>query len=115
MLGTFARMSGYRAEYYLKATKIRTKIIEEYKKALKKVDCLITPTMPIVAPKFDEVKKLTPLQNYMMDVLTVGPSLAGLPHASVPVGKAKNLPVGMQIISDHFQEGKVIQMGSGLK
>jgi aspartyl-tRNA(Asn)/glutamyl-tRNA(Gln) amidotransferase subunit A len=115
MLGTFARMSGYRAEYYLKATKIRTKIIEEYKKAFKKVDCLITPTMPITAPKFSEVQKLTPLQNYMLDILTVGPSLAGLPHASIPVSKVKNLPVGMQIISDHFQEGKVIQLGSALE
>ena len=114
MLGTFARMSGYRDAYYLKATKIRTKIIEEYKKSLKKFDCLISPTMPIVAPKFEEIKKLSPIQNYMMDILTVGPSLAGLPHASIPL-KTKNLPVGMQIISDHFQEGKVIQLGSALE
>lgn len=115
LLGTFARMSGYRDAYYIKATKVRTKIIEEYKTALRKVDCLITPTMPITAPKFSEVEKLTPLQNYMMDILTVGPNLAGLPHASVYAGKARELPVGMQVISDHLREDNVIKIGSALE
>ncbi len=106
MLGTFARMSGYRDAYYIKATKVRTLIIEEYKKLFKKYDVLISPTMPIVAPKFEEVKKLTPLQNYMMDILTVGPNLAGIPHASIPVQK-KGLPVGLMGMTDHLEENKL--------
>ena len=111
ILGTFARMAGYRDAYYIKAMKVRTKIIEEYKKAFKKYDALVSPTMPIVAPKFSDIKKLTPLQNYMMDVLTVGPNLAGLPHLNVPVGFENGLPIGMMIIGDHFQEGKLFQIG----
>ncbi|MBI2148359.1 Asp-tRNA(Asn)/Glu-tRNA(Gln) amidotransferase subunit GatA [Candidatus Woesearchaeota archaeon] len=111
MLGTFARMSGFRDAYYIKAAKVRTLIIEEYKKALKNFDVLITPTMPILPPTFDELKKLTPLQDYMMDIMTVGPNLAGLPHMGVPVGFEKNLPVGMMIISDHLNEGKLLQVG----
>ncbi|MFA4887400.1 MAG: amidase family protein [Candidatus Nanoarchaeia archaeon] len=109
MLGSFARMAGFRDAYYLKAMKVRTKIIQEYKQALSKVDLLITPTMPILPPTFNEIKQLTPLQTYMMDVLTAGPNLAGLPHASVPVGFSKNLPVGMSIIADHYKEGLVFQ------
>ena len=35
VLGTFARMAGYRDAYYLKALKVRTKIIEDFKKAFK--------------------------------------------------------------------------------
>src|SRR3989338_685700 len=81
MLGSFARMAGSRDAYYLKAMKVRTRIIQEYKHALSNVDLLITPTMPILPPTFKEIHQLTPLQNYMMDVLTVGPNLAGLPHA----------------------------------
>jgi aspartyl-tRNA(Asn)/glutamyl-tRNA(Gln) amidotransferase subunit A len=75
ILGTFARMSGFRDAYYIKALKVRTKIINEYKKEFKRYDALICPTMPIVAPKFSEIKKLTPLQNYMMDTMTVGPKI----------------------------------------
>ena len=112
ILGTFARMSGYRDAYYIKATKIRSMIVNEYKKLFKKYDALASPTMPITAPKFSEIEKLTPLQNYMMDIMTVSPNLAGLPHLNVPVGFDKNMPVGMMLTSDHLQEGNLIQLGS---
>ena len=112
ILGTFARMSGFRDAYYIKAAKVRTLIIEEYKKLFKKFDVLASPSSPILPPKFSEIEKLTPLQNYMMDIMLVGPNLAGLPHLNVPVGVQKGLPVGMLLIGDHLQEGKLIQMGS---
>lgn len=112
ILGTFARMTGFREAYYIKAMKVRTKIIIEYKKALKRYDALISPTMPIVAPRFDEIEKLTPLQIYMMDFLTVGPNLAGLPHLNVPIGLVDKLPVGMLLIGDHLNEGKLIQLAT---
>lgn len=108
MLGTFARMSGFRDAFYIKAAKIRTRIINEYKELFKKYDVLVTPTMPNVAPKIDDVKKLTPLENYMMDILTVGPNLAGLPHISVPIND--NLPIGFMIIADHLEEGIIFQV-----
>ncbi|MBI2523543.1 Asp-tRNA(Asn)/Glu-tRNA(Gln) amidotransferase subunit GatA [Candidatus Woesearchaeota archaeon] len=112
ILGTFARMSGYRDAYYIKATKIRAMIVSEYKKLFKKYDALVSPTMPIVAPKFSEIEKLTPLQNYMMDIMTVSPNLAGLPHLSVPVGFDGNMHIGMMLTADHLREGKLIQLGN---
>lgn len=111
MLGSFARMSGFRDAYYLKATKVRTKIIEEYKRAFGKVDLLLSPTVPILPPRFEDIKKLSIVQNYMIDVLTVGPNLAGLPHANVPVGFVNDLPVGAMFIADHFNEELLFQVG----
>lgn len=115
MIGTFARMAGYRDAFYLKAMKVRTLMIEEYKKAFKKFDALVSPTAPILPPKFSEIGELTPLQQYMIDIMTVSPNLAGLPHLNVPVGFAKNLPVGMMLTADHLQEGKLIQLGSAIE
>ncbi|MEK6945999.1 MAG: amidase family protein [Nanoarchaeota archaeon] len=112
MLGTFARMSGYRNACYMQAMKVRTVIINEYKKAFKKFDALVSPTVPILPPKFSEIEKLTPLQNYMMDVMLVGPNICGLPHLSAPVGYSNGLPVGMLLTGDHLQEGKLLQLGS---
>ena len=112
MLGTFARMSGYRDAHYIKALKVRTKIVNEYKKVFKKFDALISPTAPILPPKFLEIEKLTPLQHYLMDVMLVGPNVAGLPHLNVPVGFENKLPVGMLLIGDHLQESKLLQLGS---
>ncbi|MEK6983208.1 MAG: amidase family protein [Nanoarchaeota archaeon] len=115
ILGTFARMAGYREAFYLKAMKVRTLMINEYKKAFKKFDALISPTAPILPPKFSEIEKLSPLQHYMIDVMTVSPNVAGMPHLNVPVGFEKNLPVGMLLIGDHLQERKLIQLGSAIE
>ncbi len=115
MLGTFARMAGFRDAYYIKAMKVRTKIISEYKKAFKKFDVLITPTVPILPPKFSDIEKLSIIQNYMIDVLTVGPNLAGLPHMNIPVSASNGLPVGLLAIGDHLAEGKLMQIGGALE
>ncbi len=115
ILGTFARMSGFRDAYYLQALKVRTLIINEYKKAFKKYDILISPTMPITAPKFSEIEKLTPLENYMMDILTVGPNLAGLPHLSLNAGFKNKLPVGVMLIANHLEEEKLRDLGEEIE
>jgi len=109
ILGTFARMAGWRDAYYLKALKVRTKVIEDFKQAFKKFDVLAAPTMPVVAPRFSDIEKLEPIQQYMMDILTVAPNLAGIPMISVPCGSVQGLPVGLHLMGDHLQEKKIIQ------
>jgi len=108
VLGTFARMAGYRDAYYLKALKVRTRVIEDFKRAFGDVDLLAAPAMPVVAPRFDEIEEMEPLQHYMMDVLTVAPNLAGIPMISVPCGSVDGLPVGLHLMADHLQEGRLI-------
>ncbi len=115
MLGTYARMSGYRSKYYLQAMKVRTLIINDFRKAFKEVDALAAPTMPVIAPKFNEVNKLTPLENYKMDVLTVAPNLAGIPMLNIPSGKVKGMPVGLHLMTDYLQEKKLLNIGGLLE
>lgn len=104
ILGTFTRMSGYRNAYYLKAMKVRTLIINDFKRVFNKHDVIAAPTMPTPAIKFSEIEKLTPLENYQMDVLTCPANLAGVPHVSVPCGDT----IGLHLIADHLQEKKAI-------
>jgi len=115
MLGTFARMAGYRDAYYMKAAAVRAKIIQEYKKAFKEFDALVCPTVSVLPPRFDEIDKFKVVDHYNMDNLTVGPNLAGIPHLNVPVGFEKELPVGLMIIGDHFDEKTLIGLGSALE
>lgn len=110
ILGTFARMAGFRKKYYLKALKVRTKVIQDFKKAFKEFDVLIAPTMPVIAPRFDQIEQLEPIQQYMMDILTVAPNLAGIPMISIPCGFVKGLPVGLHIMGDYLKEGKILQV-----
>jgi aspartyl-tRNA(Asn)/glutamyl-tRNA(Gln) amidotransferase subunit A len=111
LLGTFARMAGYRAKYYLKAMKVRTLVINDFIKAFSRFDILAAPTMPVVAPMFSEIAELSPLENYKMDVLTVAPNLAGIPMLSVPCGKAHDMPVGIHLMAGHLQEAKILRAG----
>jgi len=115
LLGTYARMAGYRDQYYLKAMKVRRLIINDFRKAFKRFDVLIAPTMPVVAPRFSEIAKLTPVENYMMDILTVAPNLAGIPMMSVPCGSVGGMPVGMHILGDHLQEATVLRTGKAFE
>jgi len=115
ILGTYARMAGYRDAYYLKALKVRTKVIEEFKLAFKKFDVLAAPSMPVLPLKFSEIEKLRPIEIYMMDILTIAPNMAGIPMISVPAGFVSGLPAGLHLMADHFQEGKLIAVAGAIE
>lgn len=113
MLGSYALSAGYYGKYYLKALKVRTLIIEEFKKVFSKFDVLLSPTMPTLPFKIGEIKD--PLTMYKMDVNTVPVNLAGLPAMNVPIGFVKNLPVGLQIIGNYFEENKILSFAKIVK
>ena len=110
MLGTYALSSGYYDAYYLKALKARNLIRQDFNKALESVDCLISPTTPEPAFKFGE-KGENPLTMYLSDIYTVPANLAGNPAISVPCGRTDDgMPIGMQIITPPFTEGKLLRI-----
>jgi aspartyl-tRNA(Asn)/glutamyl-tRNA(Gln) amidotransferase subunit A len=109
MLGTFSLSAGYYEAYYLRAQKVRQKIFEDFEKAFKIVDAIFTPVSPTLPFKLGE-KIDDPLKMYLSDVFTVSASLAGLPAISIPCGKVKNLPVGLQIIGRPFSEKLIFQI-----
>lgn len=108
LLGTYALSAGYHDKYYLKALKIRTLIKQDFERAFKNVDVLITPTMPYPAFKLGE-KIGDPLSLYLADVDTVPINLAGVPSISVPCGFSDGLPIGVQIIGKHFDEATILR------
>ena len=108
LLGTYTRQAGYRDQYYLKAAKVRQKIIDQFKEAFGEYDVLISPSMPNIAPKIEEAENMAPEEVYAMDTLTVGPNLAGMPMISVPNGKSEGMPTGLHIIGDHFEEQTIL-------
>ena len=114
MLGTYVLSSGYYDAYYRKAQKVRRLIKEDFDNAFKQVDLLITPTTPTVAFKIGE-KSDDPLQMYLSDIYTTSANLAGIPGMSIPIGKnSENLPIGLQILSQQFEEEKIFQLAKKL-
>ncbi len=109
IIGTYALSSGYYDAYYLKAQKVRTLIKKDFEKAFEKVDIILTPTTPTPAFKIGQ-NVSDPLTMYLCDVFTAPLDLAGLPGISIPCGKINNLPVGLQVIGNYFEEDKIFQV-----
>jgi aspartyl-tRNA(Asn)/glutamyl-tRNA(Gln) amidotransferase subunit A len=110
MLGTYTLSSGYYEAYYLRALKVRALIKNDFEKAFRNVNLILTPTSPTPAFKIGEKTK-DPLTMYLSDIFTVSVNLAGLPALSLPWGKAGNLPVGLQLIGRSFQDRQVLLAG----
>ena len=115
MIGTHALSTGYFDAYYLKAAKVRTLIIEDFKRVFQKVDVLLSPVSPTTAFKLGE-KVNDPLKMYLSDIFTVSANVAGIPALSVPYGKDQNnLPIGVQIMGKWFDEATILQVGKILE
>lgn len=103
MLGTFALSTGYFDAYFNKAAQVRTLINDDFEKVFQDFDLIVGPTSPTTA--FDIGSRIDdPVVMYMNDILTIPANLAGLPAASVPVGFADGMPVGLQMIAPAFKE-----------
>jgi aspartyl-tRNA(Asn)/glutamyl-tRNA(Gln) amidotransferase subunit A len=108
MIGTYVLSHGYYDAYYLQAQKIRRMIADDFQRAFKQCDVIAGPVAPTVAWKLGEHGS-DPLADYLADIFTLPGSLAGLPGMSVPCGfGAGGMPVGMQLIGNYLQEGKLL-------
>jgi aspartyl-tRNA(Asn)/glutamyl-tRNA(Gln) amidotransferase subunit A len=110
ILGTYSLSAGYYDAYYGKASQVRTLIIEDFKKAFESCDVILSPVAPTPAFKIGEMVD-DPLTMYLSDIFTLSANLAGIPGISVPCGfSSKGLPIGLQIMAKHFDEGKLIKV-----
>lgn len=107
ILGTFIRSVSVRDRYYTKALMVRRMIIEEMDKILKR-GFIISPTFPIMTPKISEASKLTPIQNYALDLFTIPPNVGGFPHISFPYSYIDGMPVGAQLIGERANDHAII-------
>lgn len=103
MIGTYVLSSGYYDAYYKRAQKVRTKLIAEFNDAFQQCDLLLGPTAP--GPAFPiGAKAQDPLAMYAEDVMTVPPSIVGIPAVSIPFAAVEKLPVGLQVMAPQRAE-----------
>jgi aspartyl-tRNA(Asn)/glutamyl-tRNA(Gln) amidotransferase subunit A len=107
MTGTYVLSAGYYDAYYLKAQRVRQLIAGDFRKAFEEVDLIAGPTSP--TPAFEIGSKVDdPVTMYLNDIYTIGVNLAGLPGISVPCGFVDDLPIGLQLVGDHFEESRLL-------
>ena len=112
MIGTYVLSSGYYDAFYIRAQKVRTLIINDFKNAFEKqCDLIVCPTTPTGPFKLNDASKQDPVQMYLNDIFTIPVNLAGLPGISLPCGQDRNnLPLGLQLIGKPFDEATLFQV-----
>ena len=114
LLGTYVLSAGYYDAYYKKAQSVLTLIAQDFRDVFASgVHVLFTPTTPTPAFELGAVKD--PYEMYLSDIFTASANLAGVPAISVPLGAAAGLPIGGQIIGEHFGESVMFRAAFALE
>jgi len=115
MIGSYVLSSGYFDAYYLQAQKARTLLINAYNDLFKTYDALIGPVTPTPAFGLGENTE-DPVKMYLADIMTVPPSLAGLPAMSIPAGvSSKGLPIGVQLIGPRRSDAALLALARSME
>ena len=110
LTGTYALSIGYYDAYYLQAQRVRRLIRQDFLDAFNRVDVIAAPVTPSVAFELGAVTD--PVDMYRQDAFTIPASLSGLPAMSMPCGMLDRLPVGLQLIAPHFEEGRILNLAA---
>jgi aspartyl-tRNA(Asn)/glutamyl-tRNA(Gln) amidotransferase subunit A len=102
-------------KHYMKAQRLRSLIRQEMAAALRRVDALVTPTVPIPAPRIGQTTVETGRERietiWALSRLTRPANLTGFPAISVPCGFSQGgLPIGLQLIGRPFAEATILQI-----
>ena len=108
MLGTFSLSSGFYDAHFKKAGQTRTLIRRDFEKVFEDYDLILGPTTTTTAFNIGG-QVHDPVAMYLSDILTVPVNLAGVPAISIPAGFSNGLPVGLQLIANHFDEQTIYQ------
>lgn len=115
MIGSYVLSSGFFDAYYQQAQKARTLLINAYNEIFSTYDVLLSPVSPTAAFKLGE-NVGDPVKMYLEDIMSVPPSLAGLPAISVPAGKTSaGLPVGVQLIGQQRSDAQLLALAGSLE
>ncbi len=109
MLGAYALKISSDGKYYRLAQQVRQKMLQDFQQAFNQVDVLLAPTMPSIAPKLGASKDQA-MFGELADMLQEPSALTGLTGITLPAGLVENMPVGFQLMANHFQEQLILDV-----
>lgn len=99
---------------YLDAQRARKLVCREFRQVMQQVDALVTPAVPIPAPRIGAgaviAGNVEAHPQYFLVRNTGVFNLTGLPAVSVPCGLTEGLPAGLQIAGGPWEEDTVLRL-----
>jgi amidase len=111
LLGQYMQ-DNYQGRYYAKAQNLARTLRVAYDEALRSVDLLLMPTLPLKAtllPAPDVSREEYVARALEMISNTCPFDVTGHPAVTVPAGISAGLPVGMMLIGRHWEDGTVLR------
>ncbi|MFY9179236.1 MAG: Asp-tRNA(Asn)/Glu-tRNA(Gln) amidotransferase subunit GatA [Venatoribacter sp.] len=109
MIGAHILSAGSYETYYRKAQQVRRLIKNDFISAFKEVDVIAGPVT--TGPAYKRGEKINdPIAMYLEDIFTSPVNLAGLPALSHACGQINQLPVGLHLIGNYFDEARLLNM-----
>src|SRR5262245_37096520 len=105
--------------WYVKAQRFRRHYRAQVQKLSAEVDIILAPATPCTAPKLGQV--MMTLDGVEMAVranlgiFTQPISFIGLPVVAVPLQKPGGLPIGVQVIANHYNEAAALRVARYLE
>jgi Asp-tRNA(Asn)/Glu-tRNA(Gln) amidotransferase A subunit family amidase len=115
--GTLALTRVLSAEDFVWAQRMRTRAMAHHAKAFALCDVILTPATAVTAPKIPSAAPWSDLSTVieLMRFIIAG-NFLGYPGISVPVGyDAAGLPIGLQIMADHWREDLILGVGASVE
>lgn len=109
MIGTYVLSASQYDAYYIKAQKVRRLINNDFQNAFNEVDAILAPAIPSMPFKLGE-KSQDPIAMYLSDIFTIPANLAGIPGISLPIGFIDGMPIGAQLLGNHFEELRLLNI-----
>jgi aspartyl-tRNA(Asn)/glutamyl-tRNA(Gln) amidotransferase subunit A len=105
---------------YINAQRLRQLLLQEFHALFRGIDCLLTPTTPITAPRIGQTAITLDGVAHDTRMLTTrfvrGFNALGFPALSIPCGlSSEGLPIGLQIIARPFEENMLLMLGEALE
>jgi aspartyl-tRNA(Asn)/glutamyl-tRNA(Gln) amidotransferase subunit A len=97
----------------VQAFRLRRELSDAVEVGFDRFDALITPAALCEAPRFDAPM---PVRSADAPVQTIPFNVTGHPAMTVPIGLgASGLPLGLQVVSRHFDEAMVLRVGRAVE
>ncbi|MDT7863965.1 MAG: amidase [Vulcanisaeta sp.] len=106
---------GIPAVDYINALRQRTLIINEIERIFNVADVIITPTVPAIAPRINDVMGKELDFRVVATRYVAMANLLGYPAVSIPAGNVEGMPVGLQIIGKILDDNKTLMIARSIE
>ena len=115
VIGSYVLQKENQERYFKNAQRARRMIVDTWKELYKKYDAVICPVSVGPAKKLDELNKAQDINTMALDEhLQVG-NFGGFPSITIPNGFVSNLPVGINITGNCYEDEKVLNIAYALE